>query len=315
MQRLKSGCVLVVLLAGSAITNASPRKVLSLRYPVSFREVSKTQALAIGASAIEVDTSKADLELIVWTLTKAHALEVNIDVSKVNQAILPTDPSGKLLSKVTELSAVPWIKVYWPGEAPKILDVTCIDQRKICQGLWKDFPYDPSQERSLKIEANLRGLEGKSWSPVVDTHRLLPTGASELGLNTSVLHPMYKVKPHAEAARVRVSAFYDLMRLPAAFAHLKLLSVYEWSFLNDSTLRETGFFRSLHRTLFQVDHGQFLLETLSQATLQTRDLLNGQAFFADPGTILSFASRSTRDAQKARFEPLSSNDESGIKNP
>jgi|GEM_PF-3569520 len=288
----------------SMLSDAAPRKVVNLRYPIAFREVSKTQALAAGASSLEVDLSKADLELIVWKIDATHALEVNIDVSKVNQSVLPTDASGKLLAKVTDLGAVPWIKVYWPGEAPKLLDVTCASRTSICQGIWKNFPYDGSQEKALKVEANLRGLEGRIWAPVMNTHRIHASSSEDLGIKSVVMNPPYRTKPKADAARVRVSALYDLLRMPKDFANLKLLSVYEWTFLNDSKLRESGFMRTLYKTLFQVDKGQFLLETISQSTLQSQDLQNSRAFLAEAGTAMSVASRKTKEAPESSLRVL-----------
>jgi hypothetical protein len=283
---------------------AAPRKVLSARYPVSVREVAKTQALALGASTLEIETSKADLELIIWKVGASHALEVNIDTTGVNQSVLATDANGKLLSKVTELGAIPWIKVYWPGEAPKTLDVKCISRTNVCQGVWKNFPYDGTSEKPLKVEANLRGLEGKVWSPVINTHRVMNQNSAELGLMTAVANPPYRVQPKAKPARVRITALYDLMRMPREFANLKLLSVYEWSFLNDNDLRETGFLKTLYKTLFQADKGQFLLDTVSQSTLQTQDLLSGRAFFAEAGTIVSLASRKTKSVPESSLRAL-----------
>jgi hypothetical protein len=295
---------LCTLAALSPSLLAAPRAVLSVRYPVNVREVAKTQALALGASAIDLDTAKTDLELIVWKVGANHALEVNIDTTGVNQSVLATDASGKLLSKVTELGAIPWIKVYWPREAPKTLDVTCHSRRNVCQGVWKNFPYDGTSEKPIKIEANLRGLEGKVWSPVINSHRVMNQSSAELGLTTAVASPPYRIQSKAKPARVRIAALYDLMRMPREFANLKLLSVYEWSFLNDSELRETGFVKTLYKTLFQADKGQFLLDTVSQSTLQTQDLLNGQAFFAEAGAIVSLASRKTKSAPESSMRAL-----------
>jgi hypothetical protein len=295
--------LLTALLLSNSL-HAAPRKVLSVRYPVSVREVAKTQALALGASTVELETGKADLELIVWKVGTNHALEVNINTTGVNQSVLETDATGKLLSKVTELGGIPWIKVYWPGEAPKTLDVTCISRRNVCQGVWKNFPYDSTSEKPLKIEANLRGLEGKVWAPVINTHRVMNQTSTELGLMTAVANPPYRTQPQAKPARVRITALYDLLRMPREFASLKLLSVYEWSFLNDSELRETGFVKTLYKTLFQADKGQFLLDTVSQSTLQTQDLLSGRAFFAEAGSIVSFASRKTKSVPESSLRAL-----------
>lgn len=283
---------------------AAPRKVLTAFYPVSFREVGKTPNLALGASLIEIDRSKSDLELIVWKVDKTHALEVNIDVRNVNQSVLETDANGKLLAKITEMSAVPWIKVYWPGQAPQTLDVKCVSQLNVCQGVWKNFPYDASGERAVKIEANLRGLEGKIWSPVLNSHRLLGSETAELNLRDTTLKAPYRVQAKAEAAEVRISALYDLLKMPAAFSQMKLLSIYNWSFRNDAKLRETGFFRTLHKTLFKPDNGQFLLDTLAQSTLQSQDLAAGQAFFAESGVVLSLASRKTGGTPESALRAL-----------
>jgi len=301
MRRLASLVVVFCLLESSRA--AAPRKVLAARYPVAFRDVSKTPSLALGASSLEIDLSKTDLELVIWKVDKGHALEVNIDVKNVNQSVLETDALGKLLPKVTELGAVPWIKVYLPSEAPRILDVTCFSSRNICQGVWKGFPYDASKENVIKIEANLRGLEGKVWSPVINSHRLAGT-ANGLEVNSAVLTPPYKLRAEASPARVRISVLYDLLRMSSAFATLKLLSVSEWDFLNDETLRETGFLRTLHKTLFQADRGQFLLDTLSQSTLQTQDMPTGRAFFAEKGTALSLSSRKTRESPESTLRIL-----------
>lgn len=302
--RIAKTSLALLAAVGAVSVPAAPRKIVSARYPVTSVETSRPSSLALGAANIQVDLSKSDLELIVWKIDRSFALEVNIDVTGVNQSVLPTDASGKLLAKVTELGAVPWIKVYWPGEAPKTLDVTCLSKQRICRGVWKDFPYDAGQEKSLKIEANLRGLEGKIWSPVLNTHRLLPQNSAELGLKTETLNPPYKLKNKADPARVRITAFYDLLRMPGDFAKLKLLSVYDWSFLNDSKLRETGFTRATYKTLFFADKGQFLLETLAQSTLQTQDLPTGRAFMAAPGSVFSFASRKTKELPESTLRAL-----------
>ncbi|MEO5666967.1 MAG: hypothetical protein ABIR96_02795 [Bdellovibrionota bacterium] len=296
-----------LLLAAATLTSvceATPRKVISARFPVTSGEVSKTSSLALGAGTLEIDVSKADLQLIVWKVDAAYALEANIDIAHVNQSVLATDSSGKLLAKVTQLGAIPWIKVYLPDEAPHTLDVTCISRKQICQGVWKKFPFDSSKEMTIKIEANLRGLEGKVWSPVLNSLRLMNSTSETLGLKTKVLSPLYKTQPGASAARVRVSSLYDLLRMPKEFAKLNLLSVYDWTFLNADSLRETGFVKILYKTLFQADKGQFLLDTLANSTLQTQDFPEGRAFFASPGDVISFSSRKTKEAPESSLRAL-----------
>jgi hypothetical protein len=298
--RLTAKAALGLILGISANTLAAPTRLTTLRYPVSFKETAKKHALAIGASSIALELEKTDLELVIWRTQKTFALEVNIDVSQINQSILPTDASGRLLTKVTQLDAVPWIKVYLAGQAPQTLDVICDSRKKQCQGVWKNFPYDISKQQMLKVEANLRGLEGKIWSPILNTYTLHPDRGDSLGIKRATLSPIYNIKPKAQPARIEVKRLYDLLQFPAYFANLKLLSIYEWTFMNDTQIRESGFFKTLRKTLFHIDEGHVLLETHSQNSLQTIEMLADQTFFAEAGTILSLASKRLSQKNEAR---------------
>lgn len=285
---------------------AAPQRISTVRYPLEFSESAVTHPILIGASNIQISSTKENLELVIWKTNSSFALEVNINVKGVNQSILPTDENGKLLAKVTQLGAVPWIKVYLPGHPPQTLDVKCDSKSNICQGVWKNYPFDPIFEGVVKIEANIRGLEGKVWSPQLSS--LVPTLAygKQIGLETATLNPPYSLpaKSKIPPARVEVTRFYDLLRFPAEFANLKLLSIFTWKFLNDSQLRSSGYFRVLRRTLFHIDKGQALLDVLTTDSLQTFEVLQDQSFWANSKHILSFSGKKLGNQSETHIRVL-----------
>lgn len=287
--------IYVVFLTIALSAWTSPQKISSLIYPVTFSESSLSSPLLVGASNVRIDSSKSDLELIIWKISSNHALEINIDVRNVNQSILPTDEHGKLLSKVTQLGTVPWIKVYLPKHPTQTLDVSCDSKKKICQGVWKKFPYDSNFSGVVKIEANIRGLEGKVWSPQLYSINLLLHHSTDAILPSNTFSPPYALSQNKDtppqAARVEITQFYDLLRFSSTFASLKLLSVYTWKFINDSQLRSSGFFKLSNKTLYQWIQGQSLLDVLNQDSLQTFEIQKGQNLWIQEPLTLSLSSK------------------------
>jgi len=283
---------------------AAPQKVTSLLYPVEHSDVSLRDSILTGANSVRLETKKSDLEINIWFHDKKYSMEVIVDVTDVNQSLLPVDSSGKLIEKSTHMSAIPWVKVYWPGLGPVTLDVKCDNRTKKCTSIWANFPYDPSKDSTFKIEANLRGLEGKLWTPRLNIHGLYSGQASELGIITRVFNPLYAIQPGAKAAQIRVRQHYDLSRLPSVIRPYSLLRILEWSFQTSSQMGESGFFRTLNPTLFTLDEGSALLQTLADKSLQTFEMNRGDTFWAPTPTVLSFATKQNKNAESALFRLL-----------
>ncbi len=257
-----------------------------------------------GASSIKIESNKSELEINVWLHEKKYSMEIIIDVAGVNQALLPVDASGKLIETSTYMSAIPWVKVYWPGQGPVTLDVKCDSQSKKCVSLWANFPYNPAKDTAIKVEANLRGLEGKIWTPRFNIHSLYAGNTRELGISSKVLEPMYAIQPGARAARVRIRQHYDKSRLPPGISNFEIIRIVEWSFFNSEHLSETGFYRTLNPTLFVLDEGNAILQTLEEKTLQTFEMKESDTFWAPNPVMLSFASKQNSSAGQALFRLL-----------
>lgn len=281
---------------------AAPKKISTLLYPVSHKDVSKKDPLLFGAAGVKLKTKESDLEIYIWHHRNKYSMEIKIDVQHVNQSLLPVDESGNLIT--AKLSALPWIKIYWPGLGPVTIDVKCDSKTKKCVGLWANCPYNPAKETAFKVEANLRGLEGKLWSPRINIHALYSAATREMGIESKVLSPVYAIQPGASAARVRVRKHFDLQTLPREVGRFKLLRILEWIFYNTEKLSESGFVRTLNPTLFTLDEGSALLQVLEDKSLQTIEMKAGDAFWAPNSTTLSFASKKTSHSDQALFRIL-----------
>ena len=289
----------------------APKKLTEILYPVSVREVSKKAPDLLGSSDIALDNKKADLTVSIWEDGGVFSMKISIDVSSVNQSLLPVDNSGQLLNKVTQMSALPWIKVYWPGLGPVTLDVKCSSITRRCQGIWANFPYDNKKETVFKIEANLRGLEGRIWNLHINKYDLFAGSVAEMGLRARSFEPFRHIQDGAKAARVGVRKNFSLKRLPSIFRKYQLINIIEWTFYNSNELRETGFFKTLNPTLFLCDHGELLLQVLQGENLQTLEMNPGDAFWANQPVVLSFSSKRTGTSADSSMRLL----EFSAKNP
>lgn len=91
-----------------------------------------------------------------------HRIEVDVDVSTINQAILPTDAKGQLTPEAKALNTRPYVKFYLPNGIEKTVDVRC--NAKICKAALQPFPYNIEADgQKLRVEVNIRGLSGKNW--------------------------------------------------------------------------------------------------------------------------------------------------------
>lgn len=283
---------------------ASPRKISTILFPVAHKEVSIKGSELPGSTGIVIDKSKAQLEVSVWKAGGKHSMELLIDMKGVNQSVLPVDENGELTAAVTQLSAVPWIKVYWPGRGPQTLDVKCDSRSLKCSGLWKDFPFDASKETAFKVEANIRGLEGKVWSPRINTYQILAQDIKELRLEAEILPKLYETQSGVPPLRTQRRNLYHYDSMPEDLGELLLYRIQEWGFLPDDSIRETGFFQTLNPTLFLCDTGELLLQALSGQSLQTFEMNTGDAFLARKPTILSFSTKRTSKAPSSSLRVL-----------
>lgn len=285
-------------------TEASPRKISTLLFPVNHKEVSIKNSELPGSTGVVIDKGKAQLEISIWKNKNQHSMELLIDMKGVNQSVLPVDENGELTAAATQLAAVPWIKVYWPGRGPQTLDVKCDSRTVKCSGLWKDFPYDASKETAFKVEANIRGLEGKVWSPRINSYQVLAQDLKELRLEAETLPRLYETQKGVSALRTQRRNLYFHDSMPAGLGDLLLYRIQEWNFLPENQIRETGFFQTLNPTLFLCDTGELLLQSLSGKSLQTFEVNTGDAFLASKPTILSFATKRTTKAPSSSLRVL-----------
>lgn len=264
------------------------RRVIS---PLSFNEKATEHALISGASLISFDFQKSDLEAKLIQNQKKYTLDVRIDMSQVNQAVLPTDMHGRLTKEALALSGRPFIRFVLPGKGEKIVNVNCTP--KVCRGLYHDFPYTAEQAQLVKVEVNIRGLKGRNWEINLN-QKLSERGLVELKIPVQTLPA-----PHRGVEQKRLYA-QGRYQVPGAQRPQEPLSIDEWQLQANANV---DYHRIKRTSLFELHKGR-LFVALSETgrSLEFFEIKEGERFWSMPGEILSLKTGGRNGAILRRLE-------------
>lgn len=258
-----------------------PRVVARLVTPLKFTEEANTSDAQPGKATVTFQSpaSKTDLESQIWKLGDDYNLESKIDVSQVNQSILPVDSYGKLTKEATALTGRPFIKYYLPDGTQKIIDIQCT--KKQCRGLWKKFPYRADIPTKYQVEVNIRGLKGRNWQISFNQVQV------EKGLVT--LKPetvRLDGKHHYEKTRVYQRGLYVP---PGAKSASEPDFIEEWAFDAAQGLTVSGAHRLGRITLIEIIEGPMVLDVVrgGESTLESVELTTGDRVWLPREAIIA----------------------------
>ncbi|MBS1983831.1 MAG: hypothetical protein JST16_06640 [Bdellovibrionales bacterium] len=245
------------------------KKVLTIITPVKVKE-------SQDSNLVQVDRSESDMELNLWDIAGTRHFDVAINVTKVNQAILPTDEHGKLTKDATTLTERPFIRFYVAGREPETHDISC--SRTQCKALWKNIPLDATKPQSFKVEVNIRGLRGKNWT----------AGYNQLFIKGTPLQEVGKAPGQPDRTIYWSPDFYWP---PAALAPWTIESspapVFEELNFKEGEKTQMGFGKSKRLIRFALIEGKMAVEVTNGEYLEKRELNAGEVLWIPPGQILS----------------------------
>ena len=141
------------------------RERARIQTPVVFRETGSLSRgeFPLEANAVELDASKADLEVRVLEdeSTGRSLLQGRIRMTGVNQSVLPLDRYGKIKREALALTGRPFMTFHLPDGKKRQLGVLC--NPDVCESVDTRFPFTPGKEMKMSMETNIRGLNGKNW--------------------------------------------------------------------------------------------------------------------------------------------------------
>lgn len=247
----------------------SPKQLLTILTPVTMKE-------SADPDTMEIDASKADLELRLWQVRDTYNFESQIDVREANQAILPTDEHGRLIKDKNALSERPYIRYYAPNREPVTIDINC--DRKRCRAVWAKAPFDPKKPQSFKLEVNIRGLKGRHWQ----------AGYNQLVTSQDTVHefPRDKHMP-ARTSLFNLESFWptqEFGQFPRSAAVNEFIET--WTIPAGEKFN-TGFRKFRKLTRYALLEGDVDVEIASGEYLERRRFLKGTTLWFMPGQVVS----------------------------
>lgn len=237
--------------------------------------------------------TKPEIYLRVFRSPKGtYTLHANIDVSHVNQAILPTDKSGNLTKEAVALGFRPFVKFRLSSGTEKTVDVKCTT--KICNAIYSPFPYNPQIEtQSINVEVNIRGLQGKNWDINMSRIAVYNGVFSDIPFSQDVIKP---------SNGLNVLRYYqnNLLVPKNSQDPAEPLSVDDWTLRppNDSGRTFVGPWIVSQKALIEIFQGDVQsMYSFDKKTLIRERLNSPQRLWVEPGLHLFLENASPNEAR------------------